>query len=87
MDMRKKTEELAHTLWVDAGRPVGRDQEFWLEAESKIKEEEQTESRRSTAIVAIPSEDNGGESRRSTTRSDRFDGDDDIDAYNRRGNS
>lgn len=29
----------AHRLWEQAGRPSGRDAEFWLEAERQIKEE------------------------------------------------
>lgn len=29
---------LAHQLWEKAGYPEGRDQEFWYEAEKKIKE-------------------------------------------------
>ncbi|WP_315701178.1 MULTISPECIES: DUF2934 domain-containing protein [unclassified Bradyrhizobium] len=29
----------AHQLWEQAGRPSGRDAEFWLEAERQIKEE------------------------------------------------
>jgi Protein of unknown function (DUF2934) len=33
-DIRKK----AHELWEAAGRPDGRDQEFWQEAERQLKE-------------------------------------------------
>ncbi|CCE08189.1 hypothetical protein BRAS3843_2650012 [Bradyrhizobium sp. STM 3843] len=29
----------AHQLWEQAGRPSGRDQEFWYEAERQIKAE------------------------------------------------
>ena len=29
----------AHQLWEQAGRPTGRDQEFWLQAELDLKKE------------------------------------------------
>lgn len=31
----------AHQLWVQAGSPEGRDEEFWHEAEAQILKEEQ----------------------------------------------
>ena len=36
MFRHKKTRELAYLLWEKAGRPDGRDVEFWLEAETVI---------------------------------------------------
>jgi len=35
-DIRKR----AHELWEQHGRPIGRDEEFWLQAESENKEGE-----------------------------------------------
>jgi hypothetical protein len=35
---REKTRIRAHELWEQHGRPVGRDEEFWLRAESEIRE-------------------------------------------------
>jgi hypothetical protein len=38
---RRSKEEIrtrAHELWERHGRPVGRDEEFWLQAELEIKE-------------------------------------------------
>lgn len=32
----------AYTLWEKSGRPHGRDQEFWLQAEQKLKQEAQS---------------------------------------------
>jgi hypothetical protein len=32
-------QERAHQLWEKAGRPEGRGEDFWLEAERQIKEE------------------------------------------------
>ncbi|MBR0831510.1 DUF2934 domain-containing protein [Bradyrhizobium manausense] len=33
-DVRKR----AHELWEEAGKPQGREQEFWLEAERQLRE-------------------------------------------------
>ena len=30
--------DLAYALWVDAGRPAGRDEEFWHQAERELRE-------------------------------------------------
>ena len=32
----------AHTLWDQAGRPQGRDVEYWLQAESQLKQDTQS---------------------------------------------
>ena len=32
----------AHTLWDQAGRPQGRDVEYWLQAESQLKQHSQS---------------------------------------------
>jgi FtsZ-binding cell division protein ZapB len=40
-DARRSKEKIrvrAHELWEQHGRPVGRDEEFWLQAEFEIKE-------------------------------------------------
>jgi hypothetical protein len=40
---RRSKEEIrkrAHELWEQHGRPIGRDEEFWLQAESENKEGE-----------------------------------------------
>jgi hypothetical protein len=39
---RRAKEEIrarAHELWEQHGRPVGRDEEFWLQAEAELKED------------------------------------------------
>jgi hypothetical protein len=36
---RDKIRVRAHELWEQHGRPVGRDEEFWLRAEVEIREE------------------------------------------------
>jgi hypothetical protein len=36
---RDKIRVRAHELWEQHGRPIGRDEEFWLRAEVEIKEE------------------------------------------------
>ena len=35
-DREEKVRELAYLLWEHAGRPGGRDQEFWLAAEAQV---------------------------------------------------
>jgi hypothetical protein len=35
---RDKIRVRAHELWEQHGRPVGRDEEFWLQAEAEIRE-------------------------------------------------
>ena len=32
----------AHTLWEQAGRPQGRDVEYWLQAEAQLKQDSQS---------------------------------------------
>jgi hypothetical protein len=39
---RRSTEKIrtrAHELWQQHGRPAGRDEEFWLQAESELRED------------------------------------------------
>ena len=42
---------LAYQLWEDAGRPVGRDLEFWLAAESQLRAP--TASRSSAPVAEV----------------------------------
>jgi hypothetical protein len=35
--LKQQTSARAHELWEQHGRPVGRDVEFWLEAESEVR--------------------------------------------------
>lgn len=35
---RQETKARAYQLWENAGRPAGRDQEFWLQAERELKQ-------------------------------------------------
>jgi hypothetical protein len=48
---------LAYQLWEDAGRPAGRDLEFWLAAESKLRSASQARATSTApeAIVVTPS--------------------------------
>jgi DUF2934 family protein len=36
----QRIRERAHDLWEQAGRPDGREEHFWLEAERQIREEQ-----------------------------------------------
>ena len=36
-DQEEAIRRRAHELWVAHGKPEGRDQDFWLQAESEIK--------------------------------------------------
>jgi hypothetical protein len=36
---REKIRMRAHQLWEQHGRPAGRDEEFWLQAESELSED------------------------------------------------
>ena len=41
IDARRSKEQIrmrAHQLWEQHGRPVGRDEEFWLQAERELRE-------------------------------------------------
>jgi predicted RNA-binding Zn ribbon-like protein len=41
LDSRRTKQEIrtrAHELWEQNGRPVGRDLEFWIQAEKEVKE-------------------------------------------------
>jgi hypothetical protein len=42
---KAKITPLARELWENAGRPAGRDQEFWFEAERRLKAAAAKESR------------------------------------------
>jgi hypothetical protein len=37
--LEEETRSRAHELWQDAGRPAGRDLEFWLRAERELVDE------------------------------------------------
>ena len=37
MERRRSIRERAHAMWVEHGRPEGRDVEFWLAAERELK--------------------------------------------------
>jgi hypothetical protein len=37
LEKRHQTRERAHELWIERGRPEGRDVEFWLEAEEELE--------------------------------------------------
>jgi hypothetical protein len=36
LEKRHQTRERAHALWIERGRPEGRDVEFWLVAEAEL---------------------------------------------------
>jgi hypothetical protein len=44
LDREKTTRDLAYKLWDKAGRPWGRADEFWLEAERKLFASDSEES-------------------------------------------
>jgi len=35
---KEEIRERAHAIWEQHGRPAGRDQEFWLQAEAELRE-------------------------------------------------
>jgi len=41
MMRRPRVKARAYELWEEAGRPAGRDVEFWLEAERQVKQRQQ----------------------------------------------
>jgi hypothetical protein len=44
LDARRERQEIrtrAHELWEQSGRPAGRDEEFWLQAEAEIRDRKQ----------------------------------------------
>jgi Protein of unknown function (DUF2934) len=40
----EKIRKRAREIWEDNGRPIGRDEEFWLQAERELQEEELKET-------------------------------------------
>ena len=42
--LKQETRARAYELWDQAGRPSGRDEEFWLTAERNLKEENEPQS-------------------------------------------
>jgi hypothetical protein len=40
VDVRKQQEELAYQLWVERGRPEGRPEEDWFEAERRLRSDQ-----------------------------------------------
>ncbi len=36
LERRHRIRELAHEIWIERGRPEGRDMEFWLAAEREL---------------------------------------------------
>jgi len=38
---RRRVKARAYELWEEAGRPTGRDVEFWLEAERQVKQRQE----------------------------------------------
>jgi hypothetical protein len=52
LEKRHHTRERAHQIWVERGRPEGREVEFWLDAEKEVADEPRSgpsKSRRATA--------------------------------------
>jgi hypothetical protein len=46
LEKRHFTGERAHEIWIQHGRPAGRDVEFWLAAERELEGEETSRIRR-----------------------------------------
>ncbi|UYN98187.1 MAG: DUF2934 domain-containing protein [Devosia sp.] len=49
-----KIRDRAYQLWVEAGQPEGREQEFWYEAERELAEEEQVDTSEEAAKLDLP---------------------------------
>jgi hypothetical protein len=55
--MSKTQDEIrdrAYALWVDAGSPEGRDQEFWHRAEAELAEDGDVDASEREAEVRLP---------------------------------
>jgi hypothetical protein len=46
LERRHGIRERAHQIWLERGRPEGRDVEFWLEAERELEDQQIPERRR-----------------------------------------
>jgi Protein of unknown function (DUF2934) len=46
LEKRHLTRERAHEIWIEHGRPHGRDVEFWLTAERELEDERTGRGRR-----------------------------------------
>lgn len=44
----------AYQLWLDAGEPDERDQDFWYQAERELAEEEEVDTSREAAALDLP---------------------------------
>jgi hypothetical protein len=44
----------AYQLWLDAGEPEERDQDFWYQAERELAEEEELDTSREAAALDLP---------------------------------
>lgn len=49
-----KIRDRAYQLWVDAGQPEGREQEFWYEAERELAEEHEVDTSEEAAKLDLP---------------------------------
>ncbi|SFV27369.1 Protein of unknown function [Devosia crocina] len=46
--------ERAYQLWIDAGQPDGREQEFWYQAERELAEEDEVDTSREAEAIGLP---------------------------------
>lgn len=49
-----KIRDRAYQLWLDAGQPEGREQEFWYDAERELAEEDEVETASEAEKLDIP---------------------------------
>ncbi|KKB75988.1 hypothetical protein VW35_19845 [Devosia soli] len=49
-----KVRDRAYQLWIDAGEPEGREQEFWYQAERELAEEDEVDTSAEASILDLP---------------------------------
>ena len=54
IDQNDKIRERAYQLWLDAGQPEGREQEFWYDAERELAEEDEVDRSQEASRVGLP---------------------------------
>lgn len=56
----------AYYHWINAGRPAGRDQEFWLQAEAEIRTNGKPVAAAPISVIPKSASKNGAKARRRT---------------------
>jgi hypothetical protein len=54
MDNEERIRDRAYALWIEAGSPEGRDEEFWHRAQSEIAEEDGADASEAESEISRP---------------------------------